>query len=216
MTDRETTTKEKEIFVKKLYTAGMLSLVTISFAATTPLAFASGSHAGGHEKKKKMHGNMPMKKGAEKSTETDTTKTPLKKLNQKTSRQLTGRLVLPKMDPRRGKKLFVSKGCVACHSINGVGGHDAPKLDAHTMDKKMNPFDFAAKMWRAAPAMIAVQEEAFGEQINFTGDELADIAAFVHSDKEQHSFSEKDITPAARKMMSHSHGGDGKGDGHSN
>ena len=204
--------------MKKLYTAGMLSLVAISITATTPMALASGSHSGGHEKKKMKHGNMPMMKKQEKKTDadSDSTRTPTKKLNHKSSQHLTGRLVLPKMDPKRGRKLFVSKGCVACHSINGVGGHDAPKLDAHTMDKKMNPFDFAAKMWRAAPAMIAVQEEAFGEQIYFTGDELADIAAFVHNDKEQHNFSERDITPAVKKMMHHSHGGDGKGDGHSN
>ena len=25
----------------------------------------------------------------------------------------------------RGRTLFVEKGCVACHAINGVGGHDA-------------------------------------------------------------------------------------------
>ncbi len=36
------------------------------------------------------------------------------------------RLIMPMMDPDRGRKLFVAKGCVACHAINGVGGHDAP------------------------------------------------------------------------------------------
>ncbi len=34
------------------------------------------------------------------------------------------RLVIPMMSPVRGKNLFVDKGCVACHAINGVGGHD--------------------------------------------------------------------------------------------
>ena len=37
-----------------------------------------------------------------------------------------GRLMMPRMDPRRGKELFVTKGWVACHAINGIGGHDAP------------------------------------------------------------------------------------------
>ncbi len=118
------------------------------------------------------------------------------------------RLVMPLMSPQRGKTLFVSKGCVACHAINGVGGHDAPAMDAHEMKEKlMNPFDFAAKMWNHAPAMIAAQEGAFGEQIFFTGEELADIIAFIHDDDAQHTFSEKDMTAKAHKMMDHEHGG---------
>ena len=118
------------------------------------------------------------------------------------------RLVMPLMSPERGKKLFVSKGCVACHAINGVGGHDAPAMDAHKMEAKlMNPFDFAAKMWNHAPGMIAAQEGAFGEQVYFTGEELADIIAFIHDDETQHMFSEKDMTPEAKKMMHHEHGG---------
>lgn len=125
-----------------------------------------------------------------------------------------GRLMMPKMDPVRGKKLFVDKGCISCHAINGVGGHDAPAMDAHGMDKKMNPFDFAAKMWNHAPGMIAAQEEAFGEQINITGDELADIIAFVHDDETQHGFSESDLTPKAREMMNHGHGGMSAPDSH--
>ena len=42
-------------------------------------------------------------------------------------------LMLPIMSPARGRILYASKGCVACHAINGVGGEDAPPLDAATM-----------------------------------------------------------------------------------
>ena len=66
-------------------------------------------------------------------------------------------------------------------------------------------------MWRMAPAMIYAQEEGLGEQILFTGDELADIIAFIHHDEEQHHFSEADITPRVRKMMNHGHGKPGGG-----
>ncbi len=118
---------------------------------------------------------------------------------------------MPSMNPERGRRLFVDKGCVACHAINGVGGHDATNLDAHTMRPMMNPFEFAAKMWAMAPAMIYAQEEALGEQILFTGDELADIVAFVHNDAAQHDFSEADLTSQARKMMDHGHGAAGAG-----
>ena len=63
-------------------------------------------------------------------------------------------LVTPTIGGERGKEVFVSKvGCIACHA-NGVGGHDAPKLDARTMQGLMNSFDFAARMWNHAPTMI--------------------------------------------------------------
>lgn len=117
------------------------------------------------------------------------------------------RMVIPLMSPARGKKLFVDKGCVACHAINGVGGHDAPPMDAHRDMGLVNPFDFAAKMWNHAPGMVAAQEDAFGEMIYFSGDELADIIAFIHDDAAQHGFGENDLTAAARKMMAHDHGG---------
>lgn len=113
------------------------------------------------------------------------------------------RLVMPAMDPVVGMRLFASKGCVVCHSINGVGGDGAPALDAHDMDPTMNPFEFVAKMWRMAPAMIPAQEEELGSQITFTGDEIADIIAFVHDDAQQHKFTAAMIPPKIKKLMRH-------------
>lgn len=112
-------------------------------------------------------------------------------------------LVLPQMDPERGRKLFAAKGCVVCHSINGVGGEDAPALDAERMKLPMNPFDFTARMWRGAPAMIAAQEYELGAQIEFTGEELASIIAFVHDADEQARFSKDDIPAMITEMMHH-------------
>ena len=109
------------------------------------------------------------------------------------------------MNSRRGRELFASKGCVICHSVNGVGGQDAANLDAHTMQPYMNPFEFAARMWRGAATMIVLQEEALGYQIELTGQELADIIAFVHDHDEQHSFSEADIPPQIEKLIDHEH-----------
>ena len=111
------------------------------------------------------------------------------------------------MNVERGKRLFVAKGCVACHAVNGVGGHDAPAMDNHTKLGVISPFDFVAKMWNHAPGMLAAQEAAFGETVTFTGAQIADIIAFVHDDDAQHSFTEKDLTAKVRKMMDHGHGG---------
>jgi cytochrome c len=119
-------------------------------------------------------------------------------------------MAMPMMSPERGMALFAEKGCVTCHAINGVGGHDATSLDAHDMQGDirgmMNPFDFAAKMWLMAPYMIAAHEEAFGEQITFTGAELADIIAFVHDDAQQHEFSGDLLSARVMEMMNHEHG----------
>jgi mono/diheme cytochrome c family protein len=123
-------------------------------------------------------------------------------------------MAMPMMSPERGMFLFAEKGCVTCHSINGVGGHDATALDAHSMVRMMNPFEFTAKMWRMAPAMIAAQEDAFGEQITFNGDELADIIAFVYSDVQQHKFNAGMLTPRVIEMMNHEHGGSSGTDAH--
>ncbi len=116
------------------------------------------------------------------------------------------RLLMPIMSSSRGMDLFVDKGCVACHAVNGVGGHDASALDAHDMEEFMNPFDLAAKMWAMAPYMIEAQEQALGEQILFTGEELADIIAFLHDDIQQHEFTDANLTYAAMEMMNHGHG----------
>ena len=116
------------------------------------------------------------------------------------------RLIMPNMDSEFGRELFASKGCVACHSVNGVGGEDATTLDAHDMEPFMNPFDLAARMWRMAPFMIAAQEEAFGEQIQFTVDELSAIIAFLHDDAEQHKFTSDSLSAETMEMMEHGHG----------
>lgn len=94
-------------------------------------------------------------------------------------------LVLPPMDASRGRVLFAEKGCVICHSVNGVGVDVGPALDADAMPSPMNAFEFAARMWRGAAAMTAMQEEELGGVIALTGQELADLIAFAHDADEQ-------------------------------
>tara|TARA_R110002110_G_scaffold85816_6_gene223961 strand:+ start:1975 stop:2508 length:534 start_codon:yes stop_codon:yes gene_type:complete len=115
-------------------------------------------------------------------------------------------LVIPNMNAARGRQIFASKGCVVCHSINGIGGEDAPPLDASTMKTPMNPFDFTASMWRGAEAMVALQREELGDSIELTGQDMADIIAFVHDGAEQKNFSDSDLPPRIKDLMKH--GGD--------
>lgn len=125
-----------------------------------------------------------------------------------------GMLAMPQMDPARGRKVFAEKGCVVCHSINRIGGEDAPALDATTMRPMMNPFEFAAKMWDGAEAMVYMQREELGEPIQLTGQDLADIIAFVHSHEEQAKFTEDDIPERIRELIEHGHEEGEEGEGH--
>jgi mono/diheme cytochrome c family protein len=95
------------------------------------------------------------------------------------------------VDAARGRTLFVSKGCVVCHAINEVGGTNAPPLDPEGTPGDVDGLDFVARMWRGAEAMIFMQQQELGAQIDFTGQELADIIAFVQDPKERRKFSEQ-------------------------
>ena len=92
-------------------------------------------------------------------------------------------------------------------------------LDAEFMDTPMNPFEFAARMWRGAEAMVELQRDELGEVIELNGEELAAIIAFVHDADEQRKFSGKDIPEKIEAMMGHMeedgpHNDGGADDGH--
>ncbi len=109
------------------------------------------------------------------------------------------KLILPAVDSERGRQLFITKGCVYCHAINGVGGKAAPALDSDSADPSVNLTDFAARMWRGAPAMIELQEMDLGYQIQLTGDELAHLAGFAHDPAEQKKLLEDQVPELMRE-----------------
>ena len=105
---------------------------------------------------------------------------------------------LPVPDAERGKDLFVNKGCVVCHSVNGVGGRAAPPLDATEPAGGFDRIDFAARIWGGAEAMIALHDMEFGYRIELTGREIADLAAFSENHAVQATFTEADIPETIR------------------
>lgn len=110
-------------------------------------------------------------------------------------------LAVPPMNAHQGRELFVDKGCIVCHQVNGVGGELGPSLNAADMPSPMNTFEFAARMWRGAGAMVQMQEELFGQQIEITGQELADLIAFAHDKAEQKQLSKDDIPQRFRELI---------------
>jgi cytochrome c2 len=111
------------------------------------------------------------------------------------------RLAMAGADAARGRALFVRKGCIACHAINEIGGTTGPPLDVWSAPGEVDPLDFVARMWRSAEAMVFMQQSLFGEQLAFTGEELADIIAFAHDPKEQRRFSEADVPAALQRLI---------------
>jgi cytochrome c551/c552 len=109
--------------------------------------------------------------------------------------------VMAGADAARGRELFVRKGCVACHAVNEIGGTTGPPLDVEFAPDEVDALDFVARMWRGAEPMVMMQQSLFGEQLDFTGEELADIIAFAHDPREQRRFSEADVPPAMRRLI---------------
>ncbi len=104
-------------------------------------------------------------------------------------------------DAVAGRELFVQKGCVLCHSVNGVGGKAAPALDVADDYVKPDPLGFAARMWRGAPAMVEFQSLELGYVIDLTGDDIANLAAFAASREEQKKLLDSAIPGPMRNQL---------------
>lgn len=104
-------------------------------------------------------------------------------------------------DAATGRGAFVQKGCVLCHSVNGVGGKAAPALDAPDDFTQPDPLEFAARMWRGAPAMVEFQSVELGYVIDLTADDIANIATFAASRAEQKLLKDEDIPGPMRESI---------------
>jgi len=101
----------------------------------------------------------------------------------------------------RGRELFVNKGCVVCHSVNDAGGDVGPPLDIDPSNHVIDIFGFAARMWKGAEEMVALQVREVGFPIELNGQELAHLAHFLHDYDAQKAFSDEDIPAIVRKLM---------------
>lgn len=110
-------------------------------------------------------------------------------------------LALPPMNSEHGREVFLEKGCIVCHSVNGVGGEVGPSLNAADMPEPMNAFEFAARMWRGAPVMAEMQRDLLGAMIDLNGQDLADIIAFTHDEAEQQKLSITQVPEEYRDLI---------------
>jgi cytochrome c2 len=80
--------------------------------------------------------------------------------------------------PARGEKLFREKQCAACHAVQNAGAKVGPELGrAHHVSLTQ----FAGLMWNHGPAMWARMKEQQIESPRLTGQEMADIVAYLYT-----------------------------------
>jgi cytochrome c551/c552 len=85
--------------------------------------------------------------------------------------------ILPEA-PSRGGQLFVSKGCVKCHAVQGEGGKTGPDLGR--IDIGGTQLDLAAEIWNHTPSMTAEMEHAGIAKPTLTGQEFTEITAYLY------------------------------------
>lgn len=80
-------------------------------------------------------------------------------------------------NPIAGSRVFGSKGCSNCHSINGVGGKIGPDLGRIRANRSFN--DLAAAMWNHLPTMAARMKERRQPFPYLDSTETGDLIAFL-------------------------------------
>lgn len=81
-------------------------------------------------------------------------------------------------DPVEGSRLFVGKGCVTCHAVDGEGGKIGPDLGRISTGRTL--LGMAAVMWNHSPRMTERIKEAKVARPKLTADEMANLFAFLN------------------------------------
>ncbi len=83
--------------------------------------------------------------------------------------------------PARGEKLFAERRCATCHAVGGKGGRVGPDLGRAGHHVSLT--GFAALMWNHGPAMWAKMKERGIEPPTLSGQEMADILAYLYTSR---------------------------------
>jgi len=82
-------------------------------------------------------------------------------------------------DPLAGSRVFGAKGCVKCHSINGVGGKVGPDLAKNLKPRSF--FDVATAMWNHLPRMAVKMKQLGITRPELSPQEAADLVGFLYT-----------------------------------
>lgn len=81
-------------------------------------------------------------------------------------------------DPVEGSRLFVRKGCVVCHAVDGEGGNIGPDLGRISTGRTL--LGIAAIMWNHSPRMTERIKEVKVARPKLTPEEMANLFAFLN------------------------------------
>jgi mono/diheme cytochrome c family protein len=85
----------------------------------------------------------------------------------------------PPGNPQDGRQLFVTKQCVVCHQVGGVGGVLGPSLDF--LQQSESPIFLATALWNHSSIMAEAMRVAQITRPMFTAAELRDLSAYFRS-----------------------------------
>ncbi len=80
-------------------------------------------------------------------------------------------------NPLAGAQVFGAKGCVRCHSVNGLGGKVGPDLGR--IPQRRSFYELAATMWNHLPRMGEEMRERGIERPEMSAQDVADLIAFL-------------------------------------
>ena len=115
-------------------------------------------------------------------------------------------------NPKEGKQVFTSKGCIKCHAIRGEGGKEAEDLGKRAKTFYKSLTQIASSMWNKGPTVLAKMSQTQMGIPKFTPKEMADLIAYLYS---LHFTDEPGNPTSGKKIFSDMgcakcHGEDGK------
>ncbi len=81
-------------------------------------------------------------------------------------------------NPLKGRTIFVSKGCVKCHSVWGVGGKLGPDLSRAGMGRSF--LQISGLLWSHSPRMVELMEQRGVPRPTFTPDEMGELVSYLY------------------------------------
>ena len=81
-------------------------------------------------------------------------------------------------NPLQGRTIFVSKGCVKCHSVWGVGGTLGPDLSRAGMGRSF--LQISGLLWSHSPRMVELMEQRGVSRPTFTPQEMSALVSYLY------------------------------------